>query len=612
MTLLSRAALSILIVSSALLSACGGGGGNSAADAAAFCQDGVDNDQDGWTDAEDPDCLEATEERGFGTASCNDGLDNDGDALVDSSDPECGGGTWHEVLGDGACVDVCAVGAVDDGLSCALWSDAQGAWLAFDDSVGNMHNRARGYSSSVRDGNMAAGGVFATRYTDTTYTTVASYDSINDSAIWTGTYLASEALRLLSTGAHDARGQIARTVDTLHDWWTISGDVGYLARFAAPADSPPPVQAVFDAARPRDHMNVTFKGKAWHWKGDVSRDQYQGVLLGYSLAYDAIDDEQVRAIIREDVVTFVQQLMRSDIKDVSVTLNGLDYVVQVEMPYTVFTDDETANGQPRIVVDLDDLENAQTFGFREFHPRVSDIYRQIPGLGFLPDVPRPGTAIMLGAAFRVALQVTENVASYASQRAAILDFYRDNVDEWLSIADDWSYTQTCGEDYFGIHIAYQPAYNWARLETDVAIRDAIRRDVIRDQLWSEVADHNNVLFAFITAAQVPDLPDASAILVHHAQQLALFPPAPRVREARDNTGAYPESTACPGRSTVALNLDERGIYTYLWQKDPWKLARSADLQMVYPGVDYLIAYWLGRYHAFIAEDAGDTCLQWRR
>ena len=38
----------------------------------ASCTDGIDDDGDGWVDADDPDCASGTAEAGYGTASCND------------------------------------------------------------------------------------------------------------------------------------------------------------------------------------------------------------------------------------------------------------------------------------------------------------------------------------------------------------------------------------------------------------------------------------------------------------------------------------------------------------------------------------------------------------
>ena len=52
------------------------------------CEDGVDNDGDGLTDADDPDCQTTTPENP-GAGNCEDGVDNDGDGLTDADDPDC-------------------------------------------------------------------------------------------------------------------------------------------------------------------------------------------------------------------------------------------------------------------------------------------------------------------------------------------------------------------------------------------------------------------------------------------------------------------------------------------------------------------------------------------
>ncbi len=54
------------------------------------CLNGEDDDGDGWTDADDPDCSAGDQERGTReTLPCNDGEDNDGDGFIDADDPEC-------------------------------------------------------------------------------------------------------------------------------------------------------------------------------------------------------------------------------------------------------------------------------------------------------------------------------------------------------------------------------------------------------------------------------------------------------------------------------------------------------------------------------------------
>ena len=60
--------------------------------AAHGCNNGVDDDNDGWLDEYDPDCANGgKEELGFGTNECNDGIDNElePDGLIDSEDDVC-------------------------------------------------------------------------------------------------------------------------------------------------------------------------------------------------------------------------------------------------------------------------------------------------------------------------------------------------------------------------------------------------------------------------------------------------------------------------------------------------------------------------------------------
>ncbi|MFO8071115.1 MAG: hypothetical protein R6V85_04495 [Polyangia bacterium] len=38
---------------------------------------------------------------------------------------------------------------------------------------------------------------------------------------------------------------------------------------------------------------------------------------------------------------------------------------------------------------------------------------------------------------------------------------------------------------------------------------------------------------------------------------------------------------------------------------------EASPQHVHPGIDYMMAYWLGRYHGFVDKDEPLQCLRWR-
>ncbi|MBK1719766.1 hypothetical protein CKO27_19345 [Thiocystis violacea] len=510
------------------------------------------------------------------------------------------------------CADSCRVGDLGQGRSCQLWTPATDRWSPGPwDRAGQTHNLARLHTAWLHRWMMPAGGVMATQFTDETLSEVLAYSGRRDSAIWTGTYLAAEALRFMTTGAPDADRAMRETVETLHRWWNIPGDPGYLARYAAPADSPAPIQAILSASEPEVHRDVSYEGALWHWRGNISRDQYQGVMLGYSLAYEATRSPAIREFIRQDVVEFIEQLMSSESRAVKLSLNGNPLTTDVRIPYAVFSEADAPNGIPTLSLTISPFEAAGE-GVLFFLPNAADLVRQVPGFGSFPNLYQATEAIQLGAMFNVALQVTEGVPEYAERRQAIADHYARHADEWLDIAARWRNTNRCDEGYFGLNIGFMPLYGWTRLETDPTRKGRLQREVLRDAMWAEVKDHKNVFFAFIYASQAPAEDEIRTVVDVHAEQLVRFPSAPNLALPRDLRDVYPQSESCPGISAVAVNVDERVPSTFVWERHPWKLQDPGTPNQVYGGVDYLMAYWMGRHYGFILDDEPGTCLFWKR
>lgn len=584
------------------------------------CDNGVDEDGDGWTDEEDPDCGDGGEETGYGDTECNDGDDNDEDGFVDAEDPECDGALGGEILGTGECVDVCVYGAHDDATDrdCELYQESTGEWVDLEDGDGYLENRARLFNSWLRERMTPEGGVMSAFHDDSTLADVIAYGNERDAAIWTGTYLAGESLRYMSDGHPEALERIDETVRILHRWFNISGDPGYLARYVAPVGAAPEVLAIFDSTDPEDHFDVEYEGEHYNWKGHTSRDQYQGPLFGYSLAYEATDDEDVKELIREDVVELVETLMTPQTQTVKIVVNNLLSVpltipaVELDFQYSVFAPSESATSSPEIIVDADDLEDATIAGFQEFYPDLSDLLSQVDALSWVPAIPRASSSIMLQSFFLVALQVTEGVPDYDDRRDAIEAFYEAHADEWLDVSEGWTYNNECGAKYYGVHIAFEPMYNMARLEYDPARIFRIRTNILQNAMWSNgVATHKNVFFAFVYAANPPVSVDTSAIAAYHADQLTQFPGAPMTPNGIDLTGVYDEDPACEGLALDPIDVGERAIHDYMWQRGPWYLTSVAEPTRTLPGVDYMLPYWMGRYHGFIEKDDPVQCLRWR-
>jgi hypothetical protein len=60
----------------------------------------------------------------------------------------------------------------------------------------------------------------------------------------------------------------------------------------------------------------------------------------------------------------------------------------------------------------------------------------------------------------------------------------------------------------------------------------------------------------------------------------------------------------------AIDVGNRVIGDFDWQRQPWQEADTGIPQQVFPGVDYLCAYWLGRAQGYLQNDAPTECTLW--
>lgn len=539
-----------------------------------------------------------------------------------------GSGCVQGACKPGACSDECTLGETNAGKTCSPFDVTKGSAAPTADPAASMHDRSRAYLAWMKRGPMATGAIGSPHFSDApAYTQLESMRGLGDSAIWTGTYLAAEALRLQATGSADARARVRALVERMHLFARVTGTPGLLARWAKESSQTYPfVLGDLDCATPnrRTHCNHTYDGKKYDYLGHISRDQYQGLMLGYGVAYDALGpaDEDLRAIIREDVVAFVEELMKERTVPVKIVFNGTPLSTTAKMRFVVLDPSEMNNGAIELKVDSGDAQDSDMYGFQEFMPNLAHLVRQLPGLSFLPDIPRASSAIMLASFFRVALRASEGVPGYAARRAAIFDYYFNhsgqggNIKDWLDVANTYSFSTRdgCGNGYFGSNITWEPLYNLARLEDSTAYKPVVLNSVLKNKLWEQHKAHKNSFFAFIYAGTFPggDAPVATAA----AAQLAQFPAPPRTHRAVDLL-ASPKYTARQNGCTDqvdhadAVDVGDRETGDFMWQRHPWGLVAAGDDNQVEPGVDYLAAYWLGRRHALVEDDKPGVCLAWQ-
>lgn len=124
-------------------------------------------------------------------------------------------------------------------------------------------------------------------------------------------------------------------------------------------------------------------------------------------------------------------------------------------------------------------------------------------------------------------------------------------------------SDTGKEAYYGINIAIQPRRNWTRLEDDSTIMGRIRSEV------------------------------------HVAGDMRNDPRNPHKPRCTDQT-----------TRDRAVEVGERVVSDFIWQRNPWGLYSEGHPELICPGVDYLLAYGMGRYYGFISDDTPGKCLAW--
>jgi len=181
---------------------------------------------------------------------------------------------------------------------------------------GPLYNKAISYDIwNAKHHHPYYGGMVSTTFENTNYSKITEYWSLGDSAIWTGTYLASQAMRFYVTKDPQARINIIKNVFALHGYIHVTNASGYIARYHGPMN--PLVYKGDEWCKAQFACHRVTEGiyKGDFWMGDTTKDQYSGWFYGMSMAYDALEnnqDEDIRELIRNDVKLATDRLIRDN------------------------------------------------------------------------------------------------------------------------------------------------------------------------------------------------------------------------------------------------------------------------------------------------------------
>lgn len=543
--------------------------------------------------------------------------------------PSGGGQAWvvSGCSGGKVCVNgLCAAGCADacdldatrttggNQQTCKLVDASSGKTIS---AGSNRHDKARRYNAWLRRHNLAHGYVTSAYFSSTKLTSFDKYGGTGDCALWSGTYLAAEALRLMATGAPDAEDNVQKMVERMHRLFEINGHPGYLSRFAAPLDQSK-YKALYKPADP-GHHTVKYAGKDYFWAGSTSRDQYQGAILGYALAYEATSSAKHKQIIRDDMVAVATELLklRTNVKFKVKIMGATLPLTATNFRYVIFNPAEFKDGAVSVEVGSGgggvDVEKTTLRGMREFFPNYAVLAKQFPLLGGLvpKTIPRASSTLMLMSILQTAMLTTRGVPGYEKHYNSIRAHYYQNVGAWLKHVGTYfyQYAKQCWKSYYGINIAHMPLYNLMRLEGDPKVQAALRQ-VLTGKIRPVVSGHKNVFFDYIYAvnakAGAVDKPTADAA----SGQLKKFRAPPFADASFDISSKYPKS-GCADMSSKAVDLDHRPGSHFVWQRNPFVVKYKGNAKRVYPGVGYLTAYWMGRAHGLLGDETAGACLQWK-
>ncbi len=399
---------------------------------------------------------------------------------------------------------------------------------------------------------------------------VEQWLQVENVILWSGMYLASQAFRYAVTRETEAVENARTVMEGLHDLTRVTGVRGLYGR----ALYRPDVPFNYDGAgSPGWSDSTAIPG--WRFRNDVSKDGYAGLMFGYAAAMEHFDDAGIIADLEERLREIGDHLMGNGLQiidvDGEVTEHGALYHSAFDdfpgfnamLASSFIKVCQTANDDP----DLDDFY-------------YGCLMRTRSGVD-CPDI-----------------EVTE------------LGSYLDSMEDKLFL-----FLPDCKQNYDNFDMCYQAIYPLLRREQNDQLRLRLL-DVLRNNMFhTEDSNHQSVAvignswYTFAYAALIGEGPEDDPVLRQAVDdaicKLKEFP-----QEKFDRyipAGAQEE--VCRTRldkpaAAETIPLDEYAFDNYLWRLDFFEIQpeRPENRRLVYSAEDFLVVYWMGRYHGLIPAD----------
>jgi len=407
---------------------------------------------------------------------------------------------------------------------------------------------------------------------------IAGHHVGDNDGYWTGMYLSSQAFRYAATeGTEKAEAlkNIKTALSGIQRQMQVTGVEGLFCRtYYSPyiQATPPEVDGTKWIAGTGEYDNLI-------WKADVSKDEYSGHMFTLGVLLDVVDDEDVRTVAADLLKQVGNHLIDHNMTivdpDGEMTKHGDVWVNSLSGLFYPGFNASLALSWIKLAVIATGGEEKFTHWYDRCLLKITDESLD----GCVPD----------------------------GSIADIEDPYPWYQEDAFNL-----YFNSCDENYNNFCMGYLAMYNLAGYEENEELK-AFYQWIIEERVWQNREDsvprdirvQKNSFFNFMTAARSRcGLRNAE---IHQGVEegictLQRFIPTKHQRQT--DTSDLPMSE-CFNRFDDPTHIDpvpveRRRAGIFDWTRNPYNVQqRDENLRSISAPADYLLAYWMGRYHGYI-------------
>jgi len=401
---------------------------------------------------------------------------------------------------------------------------------------------------------------------------VVALHHLPSTGLWTAMYLASQSLRYAVTGNQQAVENARIASRGLHQLTAVTGIPGLYGR----AYLRPDFVYGYDAANTdcwAPSPDPEYEG--WWFNFDVSKDTMDGIMFGYSVALEHLEDEEIVQSVTRDVLDFVNYLVGNN-------LHILDYT--------------------GIVTEHGRINAAAMDDFPGFNAMLSASWIQ--------------TAISAGGGpelehfYYDCLMRMGDYSDCPLLDKTDLGPYIDLMETTLSM-----YMPNCQTSYDNIDMVFQAIYPLLRRESEPDLLERLHA-LLEVGIWKPedpgiapaVHQSTHSLYIFMYGALASPTPDDP--LFYKAVGDAVCSLYRLEQDRHDKTTVQGmQEVECINRlgdpnAAEIIPIEERYYDNYVWRLDPYEIPKdhTGTPNLVHSPEDYLLSYWMGRYFGYITEE----------